>query len=89
MKTIEVVFVCDPPSVTSQSLVEDFTSSTIPPASFQVCHRAQVVLPSVLRGTSSLNCNCVSSTPTWENFLTASVRDRSIREYKEIIASLL
>ena len=45
MKTIEVVFVCDPPSVTSQSLVEDSTSSTIPPGSFKVCHRAQV-LPS-------------------------------------------
>ena len=43
MKTIEVVFVCDPPSVTSPSLVEDFTTSTIPPPSFQVCHRAQVL----------------------------------------------
>ena len=43
MKTIEVVFVCDPPSVTSQSLVEDSITSTIPPDSFQVCHRAQVL----------------------------------------------
>ena len=30
---MEVVFVCDPPSVTSQSLVEESTSSTIPSAS--------------------------------------------------------
>ena len=46
MKTMEVVFVCDPPSVTSQSLVEDSTSSTIPPGSFKVCHIRAQVLPS-------------------------------------------
>ena len=40
MKTIEVVFVCDPPSVTSQSLVED-SISTFP--LIPVCHRAQAL----------------------------------------------
>ena len=59
MKTIEVVFVCDPPSVTSQSLVEDSTSSTIPLLPSKCVKGHECFLPSVPRGKSSLNYNCL------------------------------